>query len=312
MKYFLSVCIPTYNGGDNLKYIINKLIKIQPKYEFEICVSDNDSTDNTLKFMLDNVQKYSFIKYNRNKENLGFVYNFDYVLNMANGEYRWLLGDDDDIVEENLSKVINVLKREKADICVVNGKSLRPGLRVNNIKSGCFYDKNEVLSKLAEHMSWISTLILKKNVVTELQIKKNTDNAFPHLIEILKFLNENCNLYWLNECCVKVQKNMQQRYATHFLEYFIRDWVHIVDKIDDYNDEAKTAFIKAIERRSFKFRSILNLRGKNLINDEALNLCKEELKRFSFKTRFSIFFVNFLPVFILNKLYKVFEILKGR
>lgn len=105
---------------------------------------------------------------------------------------------------------------------------------------------------------------------------------------------------------------MQQRYATHFLEYFIRDWVHILDKIDDYNDEAKTAFIKAIERRSFKFRSILNLRGKNLINDKALNLCKEELKRFSFKTRFSIFFVNFLPVFILNKLYKVFEILKGR
>lgn len=312
MKYFLSVCIPTYNGGDNLKYIINKLIKIQPKYEFEVCVSDNDSTDNTLNFMLENVQKHSFIKYNRNNENLGFVYNCDYVLNMANGEYRWLLGDDDDIVEENLSKVISALKRKKADIYVVNGKSLRPGLRVNNIKSRCFYDKNEVLSKLAEHMSWISTLILKKDVVTELQIKKHTDNAFPHLIEILKFLDKNCNLYWLNECCVKVQKNMQQRYATHFLEYFIRDWVHIVDKIDDYSDEAKTAFIKAIERRSFKFKSILNLRGKNLINDKALNLCKKELKRFSFKTRFSIFFVNFLPVFILNKLYKVFEILKGR
>ena len=36
MNYFLSICIPTYNGGENLKYNVNKLIKMQPEYGFEI------------------------------------------------------------------------------------------------------------------------------------------------------------------------------------------------------------------------------------------------------------------------------------
>lgn len=53
MKQLLSICIPTYNGKIFLEYNINKFIKLNEKYDFEVCVSDNASNDDTQSYMLD-------------------------------------------------------------------------------------------------------------------------------------------------------------------------------------------------------------------------------------------------------------------
>lgn len=296
MNYFLSICIPTYNGGENLKYNVNKLIKMQPEYDFEICVSDNASDDGTQEFMNAAASEYEFIKYHKNKENMGIAYNFDYVLNMASGEYRWLLGDDDEIVEENLGKVIQVLKEHRPDICVVNGGENPNLLRVSNIKTQIFKNKNAVLSNIGEHMSWISSLIFNKNATNEIRILNIKDNAFPHLIETFKYLNKNCNLLWIADNCVMIQQNYQNRYTEHFLEYFIRDWCSIVDLIGHYDDLAKSDFCKAEERRAFGFKSLLGLRARNLINTRNIKLCNKQIKKFSTKTQILIKLVNYLPV----------------
>lgn len=311
MSYFLSICIPTYNGGENLKYNVNKLIKMQSDFGFEVCVSDNASNDGTQEFMKDIIDKYDFVKYHRNEENYGFAYNLDYVLNMANGEYRWLLGDDDEIVEENLGKVISSLKEYKPDICVVNGGTLK-NLRVNNIKTQIFYDKNIVLSVLGEHMSWISSLIFAKRSISEIKMQKIENNAFPHLIEVFKFLDSKCNLLWLENNCVWIQHNNQNRYSDKFLIYFIKDWYNITTLIGNYDSEAKKLFCRIGEKRLFNLRSILSLRARNVINDRNIMLCKNELNYFSVKTKYSIYVVNLIPLSICSLLYKLYKIMKRK
>lgn len=310
MSYFLSVCIPTYNGVENLKYNINKLIKMQQEYNFEICVSDNASDDGTQEFMNAAASEYEFIKYHRNKENLGFAYNFDYVLNMATGEYRWLLGDDDEIVEENLGKVIQALKENRPDICVVNGYDWKGEKRILNISSRMYSNYNLVMSELGEEMSWISSLIIYEKVLNAISIKNVQNNALPHLIEIFRFIYNKTNVYWIGFAAVKPQSFAKHRYQDKIIEYFIKDWYNVTKICAGYSKEAKQVFLNAIVRRIFSNKALLILRARNIINANCLKKVERELKYYPLVFRIKIVIIKFVPYKFLSFLYECYKNIK--
>lgn len=297
MTRLLSICIPTYNGGEYFKYNVNKLIDMSLKYNFDICISDNASTDETQEYMLNLITKYDFIKYHRNKNNQGWAYNFDYVLKMADTEYAWLLGDDDEILENGLIKVIEILTKYKPDICVVNGYCGRK--RVENIKSKLYGDKNDILSDIGEHMSWISTLIFSKVVNNKINMKDIKDNAFPHLIEIFRYINRSCKVYWIDVISVRVQKNALYRYSSRHLDYFIRDWYNITTQIGDYRDNAKQKFIKNICNTMYSFRNIMGLRCRNVLNKKSLLKVKRELKHYPLKIQIYLYIISKISINLL-------------
>ncbi len=92
----LSICIPTYNRASHLANCLNSIIScsLDSDLKFQVCVSDNHSTDDT-----ENVVRYFQssidIKYNKNTSNLGHARNFLKVVSMADGDFIWLIGDDD-------------------------------------------------------------------------------------------------------------------------------------------------------------------------------------------------------------------------
>lgn len=92
----LSICIPTYNRASHLANCLNSIIlcNSQSEFNFEICVSDNGSYDET-EAVVHHAQSSINIKYHRNQTNLGIPRNFLQVVSMADGEFIWLIGDDD-------------------------------------------------------------------------------------------------------------------------------------------------------------------------------------------------------------------------
>ena len=60
----------------------------------QVCISDNCSTDETEKIVSDAI-KVIPIKYKRNTANLGYARNLLKVVEMADGEFVWVIGDDD-------------------------------------------------------------------------------------------------------------------------------------------------------------------------------------------------------------------------
>ena len=61
---------------------------------FQVCVSDNNSTDDTENVV--RIAKTEIdIKYHKNNSNLGHARNFLNVVAMADGDFIWLVGDDD-------------------------------------------------------------------------------------------------------------------------------------------------------------------------------------------------------------------------
>jgi glycosyltransferase involved in cell wall biosynthesis len=71
----------------------------------EVCVSDNGSTDGTME-VVKRMQEKMHIKYNRNSVNLGIPQNFLNAVNLASGEFAWLIGDDDLIMPNMLDKLL--------------------------------------------------------------------------------------------------------------------------------------------------------------------------------------------------------------
>lgn len=121
-KPILSICIPTYNRSQFLEQALSSIASCENFNfsEVEICVSDNHSNDATAVV----VKKFSRdlkIKYFCQEKNLGFSKNYIKVVSMAIGEFVWVIGDDDLLLTDSISKVINLIKsKREVDFFYIN------------------------------------------------------------------------------------------------------------------------------------------------------------------------------------------------
>jgi glycosyltransferase involved in cell wall biosynthesis len=105
----LSICIPTYNRANLLSNLLNSIsIANINSIIVEICISDNNSSDNTLE-IIDYYSKKLPINYKSNCENIGGVRNILEVVKMATGKFVWILGDDDLIIPSHFDYFFNLL-----------------------------------------------------------------------------------------------------------------------------------------------------------------------------------------------------------
>jgi glycosyltransferase involved in cell wall biosynthesis len=122
----LSICIPTYNRAGHLRDCLNSiaLSNLQSVFDYEICVSDNNSTDDT-EAVVRAAQENLQIKYHRNSSNLGIPRNFLNVVGMAEGEFAWLIGDDDLLMPNAISDLYRLIDEHPAvDFFYVNSYHL--------------------------------------------------------------------------------------------------------------------------------------------------------------------------------------------
>lgn len=115
-KKKISVCIATYNGENFIEKQLESILKQSVEVD-EIIISDDNSTDNTLKI----IEKFNSpkIRIIKNKKK-GVINNFENSLRESRGEYIFL-ADQDDIWSSN--KVEEVIKKlEKYDLVIHNAQ----------------------------------------------------------------------------------------------------------------------------------------------------------------------------------------------
>lgn len=110
----ISVCIPQYNRSRYLLAVLES-IRIQDYAEVEVVISDDCSTDDSLEA----IPKYIAatestthvrFKYIRQPKNLGYDGNLRAALAAGQGEYLFVLGNDDALAEkDSLSKLAAIL-----------------------------------------------------------------------------------------------------------------------------------------------------------------------------------------------------------
>jgi len=90
----VTVCIPTYNYASFIAETIESILS-QNFTDYELLIVDDNSTDNTVSVVEPYVRRDPRIRFIVNPSNLGMVENWNYCLNLAEGEYiKYVFGDD--------------------------------------------------------------------------------------------------------------------------------------------------------------------------------------------------------------------------
>lgn len=100
----LSICIPTFNRVKQLDNCLNSILISKNKvknFNFEVCVSDNGSVEDVSK-IIRKYEKNIKIKYNQNKNNVGFALNAIKAVSMGEGKFVWIIGNDDLLLPNTL------------------------------------------------------------------------------------------------------------------------------------------------------------------------------------------------------------------
>lgn len=105
----VSILIPTYNYARFLPMALESVL-LQDFSDFEILVSDDASTDNTMDILQPFVERDTRIRVHRHDRNIGMVANWNWCLKEARGSYiRFLFADDCFAMPHAMSSLVKML-----------------------------------------------------------------------------------------------------------------------------------------------------------------------------------------------------------
>lgn len=116
----LSICVPTYNGGEKLGLLLDGLFSCD-RLDFEVVISDDSSTDGSWELVQERAVTEPRLRCFRNMRNLGMDRNFAHVASLARGEYLWFSGQDDLIQAGGVARVLDLFAaRPDIDFILMN------------------------------------------------------------------------------------------------------------------------------------------------------------------------------------------------
>lgn len=167
-EVILSILIPTYNRKEYLYRLIKNIEKEILCYNLnksiEIIVSDNNSSDNSIKIIEDFKLKFNKkgIKFKgwKNDINFGPDKNFYLLVKESQGKFCWILGDDELLEEGRLKEIIDILYNNLkiAHLYLKNTKRKKLEYKIYN-------SKKKILREINYEISFISANIFNKKYI---------------------------------------------------------------------------------------------------------------------------------------------------
>ncbi|MBF2004226.1 MAG: glycosyltransferase family 2 protein [Chlorogloeopsis fritschii C42_A2020_084] len=135
---FFSICIPQYN---RTSFLIEacKVLASQSFQSFEVCISDDRSTDGREQELIDYLQQsgLSFI-YKKQEKNQRYDGNIRGSIALARGKYCLLHGNDDCLASSTTLEELyqEIQKHDEVAVVVTNFEDWKTGQKVRRIRQG--------------------------------------------------------------------------------------------------------------------------------------------------------------------------------
>jgi glycosyltransferase involved in cell wall biosynthesis len=114
-----SIAMAVFNGEKYIKKQIESILA-QTFTDFELIISDDNSTDCSMKICREFQMKDKRIKIIKNSGNRGFVSNFFNALSYCKGDLLFLADQDDIWIHTKLEKIIKIQKKTGAGLVIHN------------------------------------------------------------------------------------------------------------------------------------------------------------------------------------------------
>lgn len=310
----LSICIPTYNRKDKLEEMLNIMIPKISEYNIPIYISDNCSNDDTEQLIFGIKKVYKNIVYTKNTQNIGFDRNFEKVIKLSNTKYQWILGDDDIVEESTIDELINALDKNYK-ILVLN----RRGFNGLSIESDLEYSSKEIiLSEKGGHISYISTLVISKEVSEDFDFCNYYGSEFIHLGLIFEYLAKHeTNVLFLSSLTVTTVPSYISTYSNRNFDLFIYKFYDIVFSLpSNYSIESKISCVRNnLTYYSLSYYFIINAKlNKEISFINIVKIFKYITKIFSFKMQVFTILIILIPNSFLSllRLFRRYSKLKVR
>jgi glycosyltransferase involved in cell wall biosynthesis len=289
MKPLLTIAIPTYN---RLSFLENSLKQLMSQIAagsdtVTICISDNASDDGTERLVRDFQQKFpGIISYQKNPSNLGFNLNMIEVMKMAEGEFVWLMGDDDIVAPGGIQKVINAIKQsDYQNIGLValghNSYYMEDGRRVvyfdtTDAQKPASYvlERKDVIRLDFPNSTFISVLIYQNQALKDVLEVHETlirealfwrDYIHTFIYQLMFLKHQNLSAFKINEVIILEELHYYKFFVedTFRLHYVAKKNLHKILMNGPYSEYrqiaagwdsglAKGVVIEMIEQRCFK------------------------------------------------------------
>lgn len=175
MKFELSICIPTYNRAEFLRESLEALAT-QVTGAVEVVVVDGASTDATEHVVLESRNLFPHFTFYQRTENAGVDADVLKAIELARGDYCWLMSDDDLIADGAIEKILRALIR-RPDLTGISVNTAAydssmtyevkavPAISGGKIaKDYLFTDEHAAFQMLGVHFGYLSGQIINRRL----------------------------------------------------------------------------------------------------------------------------------------------------
>ncbi len=196
----ISLCMPTYSRARQLSIALPALLEAVRTHshgsEFEICVSDNASQDDTANVIARVVGQFDGmnVRCERQARNLGFAGNFAAVMRLAIGDTFVLLADDDELKPEALDLLLSATRLVTAQTPLVLFDTLPGGDAVfrrmpRPTERTTIHGPHELLQLLGIfHATFVSNLLFHRETALAKLTPAMLQSRYPHTAVTLTML----------------------------------------------------------------------------------------------------------------------------
>jgi len=212
----LSICIPTYNRAEYLPELLDSILaQTGHGCEVEVAISDNASTDDTSAVAERYRARFAHFTYHRAEANQGADRNFLKVVEIASGDFCWLMGSDDVLEPGGIAAVEQALldRPDTAGILVRNNSyDMTMRHRIPILGSADAFDRTTaiegaetVFAAIGAHFGYISANVVNRAIWQQAVAASPVEryfNAWVHVYVIGRMLTIRPVWVYLAQACV--------------------------------------------------------------------------------------------------------------
>lgn len=224
----VSICIPQYN---RIEYLLKSLQRIEKQaYEnIEVVVSDDCSTDDTEGRIKELQTGYRYpLVYKKNRNNLGYDRNYRQSIELASGDYCFILGNDDTLnAPDAIRQLVDFLQRSgHPDIGFCNYFEEHDPANIYRRAhtTGILGSGYEVAMKNYSCFSFVAGLIYKKETFMQYNTPAYDGSVFAQMYLGCLMIAKGCLLFSIEEPLVIKDIRISNQRPNNYRDTLARDW----------------------------------------------------------------------------------------